>query len=49
VGYPKVVPQFSFALGIIMVDDRGYNDYDLFGQWTGRGIHFVTRMKDNAP
>jgi IS4 transposase len=30
------------------VDDRGYNDYGLFGKWTDQGIFFVTRMKDNA-
>jgi IS4 transposase len=30
------------------VDDRGYNDYILFGKWTGQGVFFVTRMKDNA-
>ena len=44
----RVVPQFSFAHGTIVVDDRGYNDYALFGQWTTQGIYFVTRMKDNA-
>jgi len=44
----RVVPQFSFAPGTIVVDDRGYNDYALFGQWTTQGIYFVTRMKDNA-
>jgi hypothetical protein len=26
--------------------DRGYNDYDLFGAWTDRGIFFVTRLKE---
>ena len=31
-----------------MVDDRGYNDYGLFGRWTAQGVYFVTRMKDNA-
>jgi len=44
----RVVPQFCFAPGTIVVDDRGYNDYALFGQWTAQGIYFVTRMKDNA-
>jgi len=44
----KVVPQFSFLPGTIVVDDRGYNDYDLFGRWTVQGVYFVTRMKDNA-
>ncbi len=31
-----------------MVDDRGYNDYALFGKWTFQDIYFVTRMKENA-
>ena len=44
----KVVPQFHFVPGTIVVDDRAYNDYALFGQWTVQGISFVTRMKDNA-
>lgn len=34
--------------GTIVVDDRGYNDYELFGSWTDGGVYFVTRMKDNA-
>jgi hypothetical protein len=44
----KVVSEFHFPPGTIVVDDRGYNDYDLFGRWTAQGIYFVTRMKDNA-
>jgi hypothetical protein len=34
--------------GSIVTMDRGYNDYKLFAAWTGNGIYFVTRMKDNA-
>ena len=34
--------------GTIIVDDRGYNDYELFGNWTDEGVYFVTRLKDNA-
>jgi hypothetical protein len=34
--------------GSIVAMDRGYNDYELFGLWTERGIIFVTRLKDNA-
>ena len=34
--------------GTIIVDDRGYNDYELFGRWTDEGVYFVTRLKDNA-
>jgi len=34
--------------GSIVVEDRGYVDYALFGDWTAQGVFFVTRMKDNA-
>jgi hypothetical protein len=44
----KVARQFHFDPGTIVVDDRGYNDYALFGRWTSEGVYFVTRMKDNA-
>jgi hypothetical protein len=44
----KVARQFHFDPGAIVVDDRGYNDYALFGRWTAQGVYFVTRMKDNA-
>jgi hypothetical protein len=32
----------------VLVLDRGYNDYHLFGCWTEQGVWFVTRLKDNA-
>lgn len=32
----------------MVVFDRAYNDYKLFGKWTAKQIWFVTRMKDNA-
>ena len=38
----------AFTPGTIVVDDRGYNDYRLFAEWTEAGVYFVTRMKDNA-
>ncbi len=44
----KMARQFHFDPGTIVVDDRGYNDYALFGRWTAQGVYFVTRMKDNA-
>jgi len=44
----KVAHQFHFDPGTIVVDDRGYNDYALFGKWTFREVYFVTRMKENA-
>jgi len=43
-----VAQQLSFAPGTVVVDDRGYNDYGLFGRWTAQGVFFVTRLKDNA-
>ena len=44
----RVARQFHFDPGTIVVDDRGYNDYALFGRWTAQGVYVVTRMKDNA-
>lgn len=44
----KVAHTLQIEPGTIVVDDRGYNDYGLFGKWTTQGVFFVTRMKDNA-
>jgi len=44
----RVARQFHFDPGTLVVDDRGYNDYALFGRWTSQEVYFVTRMKDNA-
>ena len=44
----KVARQFHFDPGTIVVDDRAYNDYALFGRWTAEGVYVVTRMKENA-
>jgi hypothetical protein len=44
----KVAHTLKFDPGTIVVYDRGYNDYLLFGKWTDQGVFFVTRMKDNA-
>jgi hypothetical protein len=44
----KMADAFPLNPGSIVVMDRGYNDYALFGKWTDEGIHFVTRLKDNA-
>ena len=38
----------NLKTGSIVVFDKAYNDYELFGKWTDSGIFFVTRMKDNA-
>jgi len=44
----RVAQQLQFEPGTIVVDDRGYNDYRLFGRWCGQGVFFVTRMKADA-
>ena len=44
----KIARMLSLNPGSIVAMDRGYNDYQLFGQWTARGIFFVSRQKDNA-
>jgi hypothetical protein len=44
----RMADAFPLNPGSIVVMDRGYNDYALFGKWTDEGIHFVTRLKDNA-
>ena len=41
----KVAHELPFKPGTIVVMDRGYNDYALFGRWTREGVYFVTRMK----
>jgi IS4 transposase len=44
----NIARRLSFPKGSIVVIDRGYTDYELFGKWTEEGIYFVTRQKDNA-
>jgi hypothetical protein len=44
----KMADAFALNPGSIVVMDRGYNDYALFGNWTAQDIYFVTRLKDNA-
>lgn len=44
----RVAQSLDLNAGSIVALDRGYNDYELFGKWTGRGVFFVTRLKDNA-
>jgi hypothetical protein len=38
----------SLVAGAIVVMDRGYNDFSLFGSWSARGVYFVTRMKEGT-
>lgn len=32
----------------VLVFDKAYNNYQLFDNWTTRGVFFVTRLKNNA-
>jgi hypothetical protein len=48
VGDVTVAQALSFCPGTIVVDDRGYNDYAMFGRWCEQGVFFVTRMKSDA-
>jgi len=44
----KVARKLQFPAGAMLVFDRGYCDYDWFAHLSVSGIHFVTRLKDNA-
>ncbi len=44
----RVARQFHFAPGTLVVDDRGYTDYGLWGQWCSDRVYFVSRLKGNA-
>ena len=44
----RVAQRLSFEPGTIVVMDRAYTDYSLFGRWTEQKVLFVTRMKCNA-
>jgi transposase len=44
----RIAQQLAFPPGSVVVMDRGYVDYALFGRWTAQGVWFVTRLKDNA-
>jgi len=44
----RVARQMRFALGAILVFDRGYADYQWFTSLTEQGVYFVTRLKENA-
>jgi hypothetical protein len=38
----------SLPPGAVVVMDRGYNDFSLFGSWCEAGVFFVTRMKEGT-
>jgi hypothetical protein len=44
----KIAHELEFAPGSIVVIDRGFTDYTLFGRWTAEGVYFVTRLKRGA-
>jgi Domain of unknown function (DUF4372)/Transposase DDE domain len=44
----SVAQSLDLNAGSIVAMDRGYNDYALFGKWTGQEVFFVTRLKENA-
>lgn len=44
----QVMKTLRFNPGSIVAFDAAYNDYKRFGEWTERGVFFVTRMKRDA-
>lgn len=44
----QVARKLKLQRGTMLVFDRGYADYDWFQSLTEEGVHFVTRLKDNA-
>lgn len=44
----QVARKLKLQPGTMLVFDRGYTDYDWFRSLTEEGVHFVTRLKDNA-
>jgi IS4 transposase len=44
----KIAHELEFSSGSIVVIDRGFTDYTLFGRWTAKGVYFVTRLKRGA-
>jgi len=43
-----VARQLQLPTGSIVVIDRGYNDYALYGSWTANNVFFVTRLKQGT-
>ena len=44
----QVACKVKLQRGTMLVFDRGCTDYDWFQRLTEEGVHFVTRLKDNA-
>lgn len=43
----RIAQRLVLAPGTIVVMDRGYLDYALYGRWTAAGVWFVTRPRTN--
>jgi hypothetical protein len=44
----QVARKLKLQRGTMLVFDRGYTDYGWFQRLSEEGVHFVTRLKDNA-
>ena len=44
----NIARTLSLPKGSIVAMDRAYIDYSVLGKWNEQGVHFVTRLKDNA-
>jgi hypothetical protein len=44
----QVARKLKLQRGTMLVFDRGYTDYNWFRRLTEEGVHFVTRLKENA-
>ena len=44
----NIARTLNLPKGSIVAMDKAYIDYELLGQWTRKGVYFVTRLKDNA-
>lgn len=44
----QIARKLKLQRGTMLVFDRGYTDYNWFQTLTEDGVHFVTRLKDNA-
>lgn len=44
----SLLSELELAKGSFVVFDKGYTDYNQYHSWSGQGVFFVTRQKDNA-
>lgn len=45
----QIARTLALAASSVIVIDRGYVDYELWGRWTREGVYFVSRLKANVP